>query len=69
MRCLIDILALNLEMLRNRREAHLDCEWVGLFFFLFLTSVSLFMRAYRRRLVGLEGPWIFREIVQDRTGS
>jgi len=35
MRCLIDILALNLEMLRNRREAHLDCERVGLFSFCF----------------------------------
>jgi hypothetical protein len=44
---------------------------MGWLFFLlwFLAGVPLFMRAYRQRLDVLEGPWIFKEIVQDGSGG
>jgi len=38
-----------------------------LFLVLSVASIQVFMWAYRQRLDALEGPWIARAIVQDKT--
>jgi hypothetical protein len=38
-----------------------------LFSVLSVASIQVFMRVYRQRLDAIEGPWIARAIVQDKT--